>query len=276
MIFNYIPMGGIVLAFKKFSARKGIWGSPWAGTRYFDQLFNSPTFTMILTNTLILSAMSLLIGFPFPILLALAFNEIHNARVKKTLQTITFAPYFISTVVMVSIIFQVFSYHYGLVNAAIKAFGGTAINWFALPNFFRPVYVFSGIWQGAGYSSIIYMAALAGVDPTLYEAADIDGASRFQRMMHIDLPSISSVVVITLIMNTGSLLSVGFEKAFLLQNDLNYRVSEIISTYVYKVGIEQSQYSFSTAVNLFNSVVNCFMLLIVNYIAGRIGGESMF
>ena len=273
-VFNYIPMGGILIAFKKYSPRKGIFGSSWVGLKHFQQLFKSPVFTMILTNTLILSLMNLLFGFPFPIMLALGFNEIRNARVKKTLQTITFAPYFISTVVMVSIVYQVFSYHYGVVNAALKAFGRDAVNWFALPSFFRPAYVFSGIWQGAGYGSIIYMAALASVDPTLYEAAEIDGASRFQRMLHIDIPSISSVIVITLIMNTGSILSVGFEKAYLMQNDLNYRTSEIISTYVYKVGIQEAQYSFSTAVGLFNSVVNCATLLLVNFIVSKIDRES--
>ena len=273
-VFNYIPMGGVLIAFKKYSPRKGIFGSSWVGFKHFEALFKSPVFSMILTNTLALSLMNLAFGFPFPIMLALGFNEIRNAKVKKTLQTITFAPHFISTVVMVSIVYQIFSYHYGVVNAVIKALGGQAVNWFALPSFFRPAYVFSGIWQGAGYGSIIYMAALASVNPTLYEAAEIDGASRFQRMIHIDLPSISSVIVITLIMNTGSILSVGFEKAFLMQNDLNYRTSEIIATYVYKVGIQQAQYSFSTAVGLFNSAVNCVTLLLVNFIVSRINPES--
>ena len=274
VVFSYIPMGGVLIAFKKYSPRKGIFGSSWVGLKHFNELFKSPVFSMILTNTLVLSLMNLAFGFPFPIILALAFNEIRSARVKKTLQTITFAPHFISTVVMVSIVYQIFSYHYGVANAVIKALGGSAINWFALPSFFRPAYVFSGIWQGAGYGSIIYMAALASVDPTLYEAAEIDGASRFQRMIHIDLPSISSVIVITLIMNTGSILSIGFEKAFLMQNDLNYRTSEIIATYVYKVGIQQAQYSFSTAVGLFNSVVNCVTLLLVNFIVSKINPES--
>lgn len=276
LIFNYLPMGGILIAFKKFSVRKGIWGSQWEGLKYFRQLFKSPMLPMIVKNTLILSLMSLAIGFPFPIILALSFNELKNQKLKKTLQTITFGPYFISTVVMVGILMQLFSYHYGVVNAVIKLFGGSSVNWFARPGFFRPAYVLSGIWQSAGYSSIIYLAALSSVDTSLYEAAMIDGASRFQRMLHVDLPSISSVIVITLIMNTGSILSIGFEKAYLMQNSLNYSTSEIISTYVYKVGIEQAQYSFSTATGLCNSIVNCVMLLLVNFIAGRISETSLF
>jgi ABC-type polysaccharide transport system permease subunit len=269
-------MGGVLIAFKDYSVRRGIWGSEWAGFKYFNQLFNTPIWGTILKNTVVLSLMSLVIGFPFPILLAFSFNEISNFRVKKVLQTVTFAPYFISTVVVVSIVFQIFSYRYGVVNSALVTLGLERIDFQALDGFFRPAYVWSGIWQGAGYSSVLYLAALSGIDPTLYDAAAIDGAGRFQRLLHIDFPGIMPTIIITLILNTGGILSVGFEKVFLLQNPVNYRISEIISTYVYKVGIQQSQFSFSTAVGVFNSTVNCFILLVVNGIARRINETSLF
>lgn len=276
LVFNYIPMGGILLAFKDFSIRKGIFGSPWAGFKYFEQLFTIPVFPTILKNTIVLSLESMLIGFPFPIILALAFNEIRNARLKKTLQTISFAPYFISTVVVVSIIFQMFSFRYGVVNSFLNMLGMESVNFTGMEGFFRPAYVLSGVWQGAGYSSILYIAALASVDVSLYEAAAIDGASRLQRVLHVDLPCIAPTIVITLILNAGNILSIGFEKAYLLQNPVNYNVSEIIATYVYKTGIEQAQFSFSTAVGLFNAVVNCIMLVLVNTIANKVSETSLF
>lgn len=276
LVFNYLPMSGILIAFKDFSIRKGILGSRWAGMKYFRQLFEAPIFKTILSNTIVLSLQSLILGFPFPILLALAFNELRNGRRKKIIQTIVFAPYFISTVVVVSILYQVFSYRYGVVNKAIELMGGSSIDFLSMKGFFRPAYIWSGIWQSAGYSSVLYTAALSSIDPGLYEAAAIDGASRLQKLWHIDLPGIRSTIVITLILNTGNILSVGFEKAYLMQNSVNYTVSEIISTYVYKVGIEQAQFSFSTAVGVFNAVVNCIVLLAVNWIAKRISDTSLF
>ena len=276
IIFNYLPMGGILMAFKDYSLRKGILKSPWAGLKYFEQLFRTPIFPQLLRNTIILSLESLIIGFPFPILLALAFNEIANEKVKKTIQTITFAPYFISTVVVVGIITQLFSYRYGVVNEAIKAFGGEAVDFWGSLSFFRPAYVLSGIWQSAGFSSVLYIAALSSVDPTLYESAVMDGASRWQKVRYIDIPSIMPTIIITLILNTGNILSIGFEKVFIMQNPVNYAASEIISTYVYKVGIQQAQFSFSTAVGLFNSVVNCLVLLLVNWFAGKVSETSLF
>lgn len=276
LIFNYIPMSGILLAFKDYSVRKGILGSPWAGLKYFNQLFSIPIFPTILKNTIVLSLQSMLFSFPFPIILALAFNEIRNTRLKKTLQTISFAPYFISTVVVVSIMFQMFSYRSGIMNSMFNKFGLESINFIGEPGFFKPAYILSGIWQGAGYSSILYIAALAGVDVSLYEAASIDGANRVQKVLHVDLPSIAPTIVITLILSAGNILSIGFEKVYLLQNPANYNVSEIIATYVYKTGIEQAQFSFSTAVGLFNAVVNCIMLILVNKIAGKVSETSLF
>lgn len=274
-IFNYLPMGGILIAFKDYSIRKGILGSPWAGIKYFRQLFDLPIFGNILKNTLVLSLVSLIVGFPFPIILALAFNELKNGKVKKLLQTITFAPYFVSTVVLVSIMFQIFSYRYGIVNSVIKLFGGEAIDFLGLSSFFIPAYVWSGVWQGAGYSSVLYIAALSSVDTGLYEAAVIDGANKFQKMLYIDIPSIMPTIIITLILNTGNIMNIGFEKAYLMQNATNYGVSEIISTYVYKVGIEQAQFSFATAVGLFNSVINLILLLTVNFIAGKVSDTTL-
>ncbi len=276
LLFNYMPMYGILLAFKDYSIKKGILGGRWAGLKYFRQLFSIPNFPLILRNTIVLSIESMIIGFPFPILLALSFNEIANKNIRKVLQTITFAPFFISTVVVVSIIFQMFSYRYGVVNSIIRALGGSAVNFPGIAGFFRPAYIFSGVWQGAGYSSILYIAALSAVDVSLYEAAAIDGASRLQKVLHVDIPCIAPTIIITLILNVGNILSIGFEKAYLMQNPVNYKYSEIIATYVYKTGIEQAQFSFATAVGLFNSVVNCIMLVLVNTIAGKISETSLF
>lgn len=276
LIFNYIPMSGILLAFKDYSVRKGIFGSPWAGLKYFRQLFSIPIFLTILRNTIVLSLESMLFSFPFPIILAFAFNELRNSRLKKVLQTISFAPYFISTVVVVSIIFQMFSYRYGVINSILNKAGLESVNFTGLEGFFKPAYIISGIWQGAGYGSILYIAALASVDVSLYEAAAIDGANRVQRVLNVDLPSISPTIVITLILSAGNILSIGFEKVYLLQNPANYNVSEIIATYVYKTGIEQAQFSFSTAVGLFNAVVNCIVLILVNKIANKVSETSLF
>jgi putative aldouronate transport system permease protein len=276
IVFSYLPMGGILMAFKDFSIRKGIFGSPWAGMKYFNQLFNSPIFLDIFVNTITLSVYSILVGFPFPILLALAFNEMRNQRLKKILQTISFAPYFISTVVVVSILMQVFSYRYGIVNEVIKLFGGEAVDFIGSSNYFRPAYVWSGVWQSAGYGSVLYIAALSSIDTSLYEAAYLDGANRLQKIWYIDLPGIVPTIITMLILTTGGILNVGFEKVFLMQNPVNYGTSEIISTYVYKSGIQQAQFSFSTAVGLFNSVVNCAALLIVNWISRRVSNTSLF
>lgn len=276
IIFNYLPMGGLLMAFKDYSIRKGVLRSPWAGLKYFRQLFSTPIFPQILKNTIVLSLESLIIGFPVPIILALAFNELGNEKVKKTLQTFTFAPYFISTVVVVSIMTQVLSFRYGVVNSFLHLFGLESIDFMGSKAFFRPAYIFSGIWQSAGFNSVLYIAALSAVDTSLYEAAAMDGANRWQKVLNIDLPCIMPTIIITLILNTGNILSIGFEKVFLMQNPVNYAASEIISTYVYKVGIEQAQFSFSTAVGLFNSVINCVVLLLVNGFACKVSDTSLF
>jgi putative aldouronate transport system permease protein len=243
---------------------------------YFEQFFTSPVFWMLLKNTLGLSVYSLLAGFPMPILLALMLNETTSLKFKKTAQMVTYAPYFISTVVMVSIIMQFLDPRIGFINRVIVLLSGQARNFMGQERLFQSIYVWSGIWQNTGYAAIIYIAALSGIDPTLYEAAYIDGASRLQKVIHIDLPGILPTVVILLILSIGSIMNVGFEKVFLMQNPLNLGTSEIIATYVYKLGILNAQFSFGTAVGLFNSVINLILIASVNQIARRIGETSLW
>lgn len=274
--FSYIPMYGVQIAFKDFVATKGITGSEWAGFKYFEQFFGSYNFKRLLSNTIGISLYSLLAGFPIPIILALMLNECRNLRFKKAVQMITYAPYFISTVVLVSIMILMMAPKTGLLNNLIEALGGERIDFFAVPGYFKSLYVWSGIWQGMGFSSIIYIAALSGVDPSLHEAAVIDGASKLQRVWHIDIAGIMPTIVITLILNAGSLMSVGYEKILLMQNQLNMSTSDVISTYVYRIGLINSQYSLSTAVGLFNSVVNMLLLVLVNAFARKFSETSLW
>jgi putative aldouronate transport system permease protein len=276
VIFRYIPMANAVLAFKDYSLVLGIWGSPWVGFKYFQMFFNNPVFWTLMRNTLGLSLYALIVGFPIPILLAIFLNEIKDGIFKRTVQMVTYAPYFISIVIMVSMLIQLFSPRLGIVNIVLAKFGLEQINFLGMPKLFPSIFVWSGVWQYSGYSAIIYLAALAGVDPQLYEAAKIDGASRIQKILNIDLPGIMPVVVILLILNVGSLLGVGFEKVYLLQNPLNLETSEVIATYVYKIGLLNSNFSFATAVGLFNSVVNMTLLVIVNFFAKRVSETSLW
>lgn len=276
IIFHYVPMAGIILAFKKYNIRLGILRSPWAGLRYFEQFFSSPRFFELLKNTLGVSVYSLVAGFPIPIILALALNETMSLRFKKAVQMVTYAPHFISTVVMVGMLMTFLDPRIGFVNVIIRSLGGLEINFMGRASLFKTLYVTSGIWQHTGYSAIIYIAALTSIDPNLYEAAYIDGASRFQRMIKIDIPGIMPTIVILLILNIGRLMSVGFEKIYLMQNDLNISTSEVFATYVYKVGLLGAQFSFATAVGLFNSVVNLILIVSVNQIAKRVGETSLW
>jgi putative aldouronate transport system permease protein len=276
LIFKYIPMLNAVIAFKDYSVVKGIWGSPWAGFKHFHLFFSNPQFWTLIKNTLFLSLYQIAVGFPVPILLALALNEIRNGIFKRAVQLVTYAPYFISTVVMVSMIMLLLSPRLGVVNLLLHAFGIEPIDFLGIPSLFRSVYVWSDVWQGAGYSAVIYLAALAGVDPSLYEAAKVDGASRIQKMIHIDLPGLMPAAVIILILSVGNIMSVGFEKIYLLQNPLNLETSEIIATYVYKIGLLNANFSFATAVGLFNSVVNLILLVLVNALAKRVSSTSLW
>ncbi len=277
-VFCYGPIYGILLAFKDYKVLKGIMGSPWAVplTKYLVRFFESPYFARVITNTVVISVQTLLFGFPVPIILALCINEVRNSQYKKLVQNVTYAPHFLSTVVLVGLIRSFTNTDYGIINIFIRALGGTGRNWMQQLEMFRPLYVGSGIWQNAGWDSIIYIAALAGVDPQLHESAMIDGANRVQRIWHINLPGILPTIVILLILNAGRVMSVGFEKIYLMQNDLNLAKSDVISTYAYRIGIDSAQYSLSTAISLFNSVVNCFLLVIVNTVARRVGDTSLW
>ncbi|MBD2870966.1 ABC transporter permease [Paenibacillus arenilitoris] len=276
LIFSYGPMYGIQIAFKNFIPTKGILGSPWTGFDHFIRFFDSYYFWDLLWNTLTISLYELAVGFPIPIILALAFNELKDGAFKRTAQTVTYAPHFISVVVMAGMIITFLSPSTGLVTHLIEWLGFDAPDFLTDPRWFKTMYVFSGVWQSAGWGTIIYLAALSGVDPGLHEAAIIDGASRFQRIRHINIPTIVPTMTILLILNMGSLLGVGFEKILLLQNSLNMEASDVISTFVYRSGLVDAQYSFSTAIGLFNSVINAIVLVVVNQIVRRTNENSLW
>ena len=276
LIFAYKPMYGIIIAFKNYGMRKGIMGSPWIGFGNFERLFSSYWFPIILKNTLTLSGLTLILGFPIPILLALILNEVQNSRFRKGFQTISYAPHFISTVVLCGMLTLFLSPSSGVINRFITMLGGEHINFLQEPSMFKWVYVLSGVWQEMGWGSIIYFATLSGVDKALIEAADIDGASRLQKIWYINLPVLVPTILILLILNCGSLLSVGYEKVFLLQNPTNLSASEVISTFVYKSGLEKSDFSFGAAADLFNSVVNTIVLVLANTISKQTTKTSLF
>lgn len=276
LVFRYFPMYGVQLAFKNFKASQGILGSAWIGFDNFIRFFNLPNFWTLIENTLALSLYTLLFGFPIPIILALSLNELRGARYKSLVQTVSYAPHFISTVVLVSMTMIFINPNYGIINKLIELCGGQAQAFIQQSGAFSTIYVLSGIWQNTGWSSVIYFAALSGVDNQLHEAAMIDGASRLKRIWHINIPCIMPTVTIMFIKQVGDLMGVGFEKAFLLQNPLNIEASEIISTYVYKVGIINVQYGFSTTVDLFNSLINFILLLTVNYLVKKAGETSLW
>jgi putative aldouronate transport system permease protein len=276
VIFKFLPMYGVQIAFRNFSPVLGFWKSEWVGLQYFKQFFNSFSFEVVLTNTLTLSIYLLVVSFPAPIILALLLNEIQNRHFKKALQTITYAPHFLSMVVMISMLLVFVDVDNGIINTIITMFGGEPKDFISDPKWFRHLYVISDIWKGAGWGSIIYLSSLSSISPQLYEAARIDGASRFKQLWCITLPSIAPTIVLMLIMDCGRIMNVGFEKVLLMQNYLNLDASEVISTYVYKIGIGQMQFSYSTAIDLFNSVINLIMLLTVNAISKRFSESSLF
>ena len=276
LLFAYKPMYGIIIAFQDFSTRKGIMGSPWVGFDNFMRLFSSYWFPVILKNTLTLSVLSLILGFPIPIILALLLNEVRNDRFRKTFQTVSYAPHFISVVVLCGMVTLFVSPSSGIINKFITALGGEPVAFLQNPGMFKWVYVLSGVWQEMGWGSIIYFATLSGVDKSLIEAAEMDGASRLQKIWYINLPVLVPTILVLLILNCGSLLGVGYEKVYLLQNATNISASEVISTYVYKIGLEQSDFSFGTAVGLFNSVVNSAILIAANAISNRATKTSLF
>lgn len=276
VIFSYIPMYGLQIAFKNYSGAFGIWGSKWVGLKHFRDFTGGYYFWPIIRNTLTISLYSTIVGFPFPIILALMLNEVHNSKYKRLLQTILYAPHFISTVVMVGMIIIMLSPSTGIVNYLLDFLGFEKQYFMIQPDTFKHIYVWSGIWQGMGWGAVIYLAALSSVSQELHEAATIDGASRIKRIWHINLPAIKPTIVILFILNIGNIISVGFEKTFLLQNSLNLPKSEVISTYVYRRGLLDGSFSFSTAVGLFNNVINLLLLLIANFIARKLSETSLF
>lgn len=268
-VFKYIPMYGAVIAFKSYNPILGIMKSPWVGFEHFREFIFSPNFTNLLLNTLKLSAYGLIFGFLPPIILALSLNQILNKKIKQKLQLILYAPNFISVVVIVGMLFLFLSAK-GPFNKVLEALTGKSVMFMSNPTYFRSIYIISGIWQGMGWASILYTATLAGVSSDLYEAAHIDGANIFHRIWHIDLPALKPVMVINFILAAGNIMNVGYEKAYLMQTSMNISTSEIISTYVYKIGIQSGDYAYSAAVGLFNMAINVVLLLIVNNITKRL------
>ena len=275
-IFSYKPMYGVQIAFRRFNVRKGITGSDWVGLAQFTRLFKSYWFPVILTNTLTISALSLVLGFPAPILLALMANEIRSDKVKSVFQTVTYAPHFISTIVMCGMIILFLSPTAGIINRLLNLLGHESVFFMQQKGAFKWIYVVSGIWQGTGWSAIIYYAALAGVEKELLEAAEIDGASRLQKILYINLPVLVPTMVVLFVLQCGSILNVGYEKVYALQNSANVTESEVISTYVYKLGMQQNDFSFSTATNLFNSVVNSIILIAANQLSKALTKNSLW
>lgn len=276
IIFCYVPMSGIVLAFKDFSAVKGIWGSSWIGFEHFKMFFAGPNFVRTLVNTLRISIVSLVVDFPAPIIFALLLNELRLRRYKRVVQTISYMPHFISLVVAVGLILN-FVQRDGVINDIIALFGGERIAFMSEPKYFTPIYVLSGVWQEVGWSSIIYLAAIAGVSADLYEAAAIDGAGRFRQLINVTLPSIMPTIIILFIMRVGNIMSVGYEKIILMSNDLILDKSEVISSYVYRIAFGSApNYGYSTAVNLFNIIINVTLLVTTNYICGKLGDTSLW
>lgn len=275
IIFKYVPMYGAAIAFKDFSPIKGIMGSEWVGFKHFTSFLTSPNFMDIFMNTLKLSSFELLIGFPIPVILALMLNQVRRAKIKKNVQLVLYAPHFISVVVVSGMVFLFLS-PTGPINAILSIFIDKPISFMSEPDSFRTIYIWSGVWQGAGWASIIYVAALANVDPQLHDAATVDGASLLQRIWHIDLPTLKPVMAVLFILAAGGIMAIGFEKAYLLQTSMNLPSSEIIPTYVYKRGLQAGDYSFATAVGLFNAIINVFLLVFVNKVVKKLNeGEGL-
>lgn len=276
LVFAYVPMYGIQLAFRDFDFTAGLTGGKFVGLKYFQQFFESPMFASLMRNTVMISITTLVLGFIAPIILALLINQLVHSRMRRWVQTITYLPHFISVVVVVGMLQVFLSSGDGLITRLLDSIGITGTNFLGDTGSFVPVYVLSDVWQHAGWNSIIYLAALAGVNTQLYEAARIDGANRWQLIRHVDVPALVPTMIILLILNMGNVLNTGFEKVFLMQNTLNLPVSEVISTYTYKIGILSSQFSYSTAIGLFNTLINFTFLVLANRIAKRVSDTSLW
>ena len=276
LVFFYYPMYGNIIAFKDYSPTKGIWGSDWVGFQYFVQFFRSPYFVRVLRNTALISVYSILWGFPIPILFALLTNDLKAGVYKRVVQAVSYIPYFISTVIICGMLVNFLAPSTGIVNMVIEALGGEPINFLMEPKWFRTVFIASGVWQGFGWSAIIYLAALTGVSPELYEAAKMDGASKIQRVIHISIPSILPTIVVTLILQIGTLMSIGYEKIILLYNPVTLEVADVISSYTYRTGLVEGNYSFASAVGLFNSVINLILVAFANKVSRKVSEVSLW
>ena len=276
IIFKYVPIYGIQIAFRDYMPMLGITGSQWVGLENFRRFFSSADFVTVIRNTLGITIVNLIVGFPIPILLALIVNQITNSFVKKTFQTVTYAPYFISNVVLASMLYIMLSPSTGVVNFLLAKLGIAPVYFMGKEKLFIPIFVASGIWQSAGWSSIIYIAALAGINPELYEAALVDGASKFKRILHVDIPGILPTIVIMLILQVGTMMTIGFERVYVMQNALNLQSSEVLSTFIYKRGLLQGEFSYSAAAGLFESVINFFLLVAVNKTAKVLTENSLW
>lgn len=278
LIFRYAPMYGVQIAFKNYLPTLGYAGSDWVGLKYFSRFFGSYYASRQIFNTLALSFGMLIFSFPIPILIALTLNEVRNRHFKKIVQTVTYAPHFLSTVIIVGLIGSLTNIRYGLINNALMGLGviDTAISFTSQPEWFKPLYIISGIWQESGWNAVIYMAALSSVDMQLYEAARVDGAGRMRCIWHVTIPCILPAMITMLILNSGKVMNVGYEKVLLMQNSLNISSSDVISTYVYEQGLKKGQYSYATAVGLFNSVVNTVLIVVINKISRRVSETSLW
>lgn len=276
-LFNYLPMYGIQIAFKDFKPAKGIWGSNWVGMKWFERFFSGFQFQDIFTNTLLLSILLLVCSFPVPIVFALIVNQYKEGKFRRTLQTVSYAPHFISTVVMVGMVVLFLSPSSGLYGTVVRLFGGEPRNILGEAGMFRPIYILSDIWQHTGWDSIIYLAALSSISQDLYDAARVDGAGRLKRVWYIELPALRETATVLLILRLGNIMSMGFEKTYLMQNNLNLATSEIIATYVYKVGLTGTpQYSYSAAIGVFNSVINVILIVAFNKISKKVSGSGLW
>ncbi|MCR2805971.1 ABC transporter permease [Paenibacillus soyae] len=276
ILFKYVPMYGLVISLQDFKPYEGISGSDWVGFEHFKRLFTEPEFLNILTNTLILFGMNLIFFFPIPIILALMLNEVRIAIFKRLVQTLVYIPHFMSWVIIVSISYVMLTMDGGIINELIAKFGGEKVNFLLSPEWFRPMYIVQVIWREAGWGTIIYLAAIAAIDPGLYEAARIDGAGRFRQIWHITLPAIRSVIIVLLILKIGDVLELGFEHVYLLLNSMNRGVGEIIDTYVYTAGLQQGQFSYSTAIGFFKSFIGLILVMAANWLAKRMGEEGVY
>lgn len=276
LVFHYYPMLGLQIAFKNFLPTDGIWGSEWIGFEHFQMFFSSPDFWRLLYNTLSISILQLVFGFPVPVILAIIINEVRGKRFRKLVQTVTYAPHFISVVVLAGMLVTFLSPSSGIINFIIQALGGQPVDFLGKAEWFKPIYVLSGIWQTSGYSAIVFIASLTSIDTSLYEAAAIDGCGRIKRLLNVDIPAILPTVVTMFILNVGKIMNVGYQKILLLQNSLNTSASDVIQTYVYRMGLANGLFDFATAVGLFNNIINLILLLLVNKISRQVAETSLW